>query len=232
MTDLFTPLSDDELELLDRFLLHRIADDADTLNKDEGIYELSGLDGFFTAIVSGPVAIPPSQWLPALWGDFEPKWPDGDEFEAIFRLLMRHMNVIAEILLEVPDNFDPLFLEREVDKMTYIVVDEWCEGYIRGVGLMPESWDEGGEQIDVYLMPIYAFTEASQWRGHELEADEAADLRRAIPTCVREIHKFWLARRDGLKGKNVPVRRSETLVGRNDPCPCGSGKKYKKCCLH
>ena len=26
-----------------------------------------------------------------------------------------------------------------------------------------------------------------------------------------------------------PVRRSEPKVGRNDPCPCGSGKKYKKC---
>jgi uncharacterized protein YchJ len=28
----------------------------------------------------------------------------------------------------------------------------------------------------------------------------------------------------------VPVRRSEPKVGRNDPCPCGSGKKFKKCC--
>ncbi|MEW6623620.1 MAG: SEC-C metal-binding domain-containing protein [Bacillota bacterium] len=27
-----------------------------------------------------------------------------------------------------------------------------------------------------------------------------------------------------------PYRRSEPKVGRNDPCPCGSGKKYKKCC--
>ena len=26
------------------------------------------------------------------------------------------------------------------------------------------------------------------------------------------------------------VRRDEPKVGRNDPCPCGSGKKYKKCC--
>jgi uncharacterized protein YecA (UPF0149 family) len=26
-----------------------------------------------------------------------------------------------------------------------------------------------------------------------------------------------------------PYRRSEPKVGRNDPCPCGSGKKYKKC---
>ena len=27
----------------------------------------------------------------------------------------------------------------------------------------------------------------------------------------------------------VPVKREEPKVGRNDPCPCGSGKKYKKC---
>jgi len=28
-----------------------------------------------------------------------------------------------------------------------------------------------------------------------------------------------------------PVRRAEPKIGRNDPCPCGSGKKYKKCCM-
>ena len=32
------------------------------------------------------------------------------------------------------------------------------------------------------------------------------------------------------KRNDVPYRRSEAKVGRNDPCPCGSGKKYKKCC--
>ena len=29
-----------------------------------------------------------------------------------------------------------------------------------------------------------------------------------------------------------PVRNALRDVGRNDPCPCGSGKKYKKCCLN
>ena len=32
--------------------------------------------------------------------------------------------------------------------------------------------------------------------------------------------------------KKQPVRKSEKKVGPNDPCPCGSGKKYKKCCMH
>jgi uncharacterized protein YecA (UPF0149 family) len=34
------------------------------------------------------------------------------------------------------------------------------------------------------------------------------------------------------KGKIVPFKRVAPKVGRNDPCPCGSGKKYKKCCLN
>ena len=31
--------------------------------------------------------------------------------------------------------------------------------------------------------------------------------------------------------KKKPIRRQEKKIGRNDPCPCGSGKKYKKCCM-
>jgi preprotein translocase subunit SecA len=35
---------------------------------------------------------------------------------------------------------------------------------------------------------------------------------------------------EGAPVKKQPKRREEKKIGRNDPCPCGSGKKYKKCC--
>ncbi len=35
---------------------------------------------------------------------------------------------------------------------------------------------------------------------------------------------------DGEIAKMEPIRREAPKVGRNDPCPCGSGRKYKKCC--
>jgi hypothetical protein len=38
-------------------------------------------------------------------------------------------------------------------------------------------------------------------------------------------------REDFLERKPAPFLRTEKLVGRNDPCPCGSGKKFKKCCM-
>ncbi len=36
--------------------------------------------------------------------------------------------------------------------------------------------------------------------------------------------------REGTPGVRKPTVREEPKVGRNDPCPCGSGHKYKKCC--
>ena len=42
--------------------------------------------------------------------------------------------------------------------------------------------------------------------------------------------RIVLNRSGGGEQQNKPVTRDENKVGRNDPCPCGSGKKYKKCC--
>ena len=36
---------------------------------------------------------------------------------------------------------------------------------------------------------------------------------------------------EGMKLHPTPFQRAAGLVGRNDPCPCGSQKKFKKCCL-
>jgi len=36
---------------------------------------------------------------------------------------------------------------------------------------------------------------------------------------------------EAVSGKVKPIVRAGSKIGRNDPCPCGSGKKYKKCCM-
>ena len=114
MSDPFKILSEAEIERLNQFLLDRIPEDADaeyTEDTDEGILDISELDGFFTAIVSSPVMIPPSQWLPAVWGEYEPVWESEKEFEGIFTLLMRHMNDIAATILNHPAPLIKLSLE-------------------------------------------------------------------------------------------------------------------------
>ena len=233
MKNIFEPLDDEELDRLDRFLIDLIDDDADTEGKDEGLLDVAELDGFLTAVVSGPISIPPSHWLPAVWGDFEPVWESEKDFGEVFALMVRHMNVIAATLIEQPQDFEPMFMERKVEGKIYTIVDEWCEGYMRGVALAPTAWSAGGLQMDVMLMPIRAFTSETDWRGHDLSTEvEIENIRSAITPNVREIHAYWLARRDGQAATSASSQRAEPHVGRNDPCPCGSGKKFKKCCLH
>ena len=233
MQDISTPLDDSELERLDEFLLERIDEDVDTEGKDEGVLDVSELDGLFTAIVSSPVSILPSQWLPAVWGDFTPLWQNQKEFESIFSMMVRHMNGIVATLMQEPESFEPLFQEREVKGKTYPIVDEWCEGYRRGVALTAEQWKAGGAHMNMLLDPIFAFTGATQWRAHDLADEEERDrIRDTIAPRVRQIHAYWLERRSADIAAISPQRRKGSNVGRNDPCPCGSGRKFKHCCLH
>jgi len=233
MPDLFTPLTDNELEQLEEFLLNRIDDDVDTSAKDEGIFDISSLDGFFTAIVSGPEMIPPSQWIAAVWGDFEPEWQSEKKFESVFSLLMRHMNSIAAHLMNEPESFEPLFMQRDVEDKTFIIVDDWCYGYIMGVEMCIDEWNLDSMDMTRLLMPIQLFGTEEGWRKMDgLNEQETENIRNAITPNVREIHAYWLARREQVAPFHAPVQRTQPRIGRNDPCPCGSGKKYKKCCLH
>ncbi|MGA9572571.1 MAG: UPF0149 family protein [Lysobacterales bacterium] len=232
MKDIFEPLNEDELHWLDQFLLDRIDDDADCEGKDEGVLGISELDGLMTAIVSGPVMVPPSQWVPHVWADFPPDWKDGHEIQQVMSLLMRHMNSISGLLMQQPEDFEPMFEQHSDDGKTYTIVDEWCEGYMRGVALTAGAWDLDSMKMKILLAPIGAFTEEKGFYAHEhCNEQEFENLQKAIAPNVREIHAHWLA----LRSDHAPaasVIHSEPKVGRNDPCPCGSGKKFKKCCLH
>ena len=231
--ELFDPLDNKELERLDRLLFDRVDEDAVTEGMDEGVLNISELDGMFTAILSSPDLIMPSQWLPLVWGDFEPEWDSEKEFTDNLSLMLRHMNGIADILIEHPDEFEPIYLQNEIEGGAHAIVDDWCEGYMRGVAMASEEWEAGGLEIRKLLSPIQAFSSVSDWCAHDaINEAGVEDIRNAIIPHVREIHAFWLARRERA-GPLVPtVQRKKPRVGRNDPCPCGSGKKYKKCCLH
>ena len=56
------------------------------------------------------------------------------------------------------------------------------------------------------------------------------DERRILQT-ERKNPGFVEVLLEGLSGDDTPHNRQVGTVGRNEPCPCGSGKKYKKCCM-
>ena len=62
----------------------------------------------------------------------------------------------------------------------------------------------------------------------ELEAQGRLAGGRALGLLARALRAPYL---EAAGGKPKPIARPAAKVGRNDPCPCGSGQKYKKCCL-
>jgi len=108
--NLSTPLDDAELSQLDDFLLDRLDDETSdkiaAVGGDEGILDVSELDGFLTAIVSAPNTILPSKWLDAIWGAEAPAWESAEEFQEIFGLIVRHQKSIAAHLLHDPQSFE------------------------------------------------------------------------------------------------------------------------------
>lgn len=95
-TNLLTPLSEDELNELNGLLFKYISEeDNDYLHS---IASLTELDGYFTAILSSPVMIPVSQWLPRLWNNAPPTWKNMDEFNHFTSLVMRYYNEVNAAL--------------------------------------------------------------------------------------------------------------------------------------
>ncbi len=236
--DLSSPLNEEEYEELDEFLL--------ALEYEEGIYCISELDGFFTAVVSGPEMIAPSQWLSIIWGDHEhsPDWDNEQDFQHIFSLLVRHMNSTTATLMEAPMEFEPCFMERTVEGKRYAVVDEWCQGYMKAVVLHSERWAQMPLAYEDYLAPILMFSTDEGWA--QLDAMDESEIefwQNQIEPAARRIHAYWLEQRGGsaapqfhptllptTAANDEPFVRESPKTGRNDPCPCGSGKKYKTCC--
>jgi SEC-C motif-containing protein len=110
--------------------------------------------------------------------------------------------------------------------------------------LHPDNREEGDEE------GARRWAERSEWIGLDIVATDGggpSDSEGVVEFVARfrdrkgethshhEVSRFvkekgrWLFR-EGHGPEQQPVRNTSPKVGRNDPCPCGSGKKYKKCC--
>ena len=230
------PLTEADFALLDDFLM---SDDAPEHTMDTAM-----LDGYLAAVVSGPSMVMPSEWLRWVWdtenGTDSPVFATMAHAQQITGLLMRHYQDINDTLTHAPANYEPRLYEREVDGRTIPIIDEWCVGYFLGMSLDFRAWAplllaEPGMLHTVMLYGSDEGGEVLKKQPTDLDAHQAhAD---SLDCMACKVHAFWLAQRQAAQLSGVPPRvlakpqpvRSTPKVGRNEPCPCGSGKKYKHC---
>lgn len=193
---------------------------------------LDKLQGFLCAVISGPDIITPSQWMPEVMGA-EPEYESLEQAKEFMALIMDFYNDVASALL---NNQPPrLILKPCTPSDKRLDYQTWCEGYILGWSLSTREWlQPGNDPLKRLTFPILylsgAFKEEAERRGKKYEPDEEdqkvwQDCVDMLPQTVAAIYNFWLSRR-----KQVPIQRGQPKVGRNNLCPCGSGKKFKQCC--
>jgi uncharacterized protein YecA (UPF0149 family) len=119
-------------------------------------------------------------------------------------------------------------------------VREFCEGYLRIAASEAAAFED--PQALVSLLPMCAL--AGTVKNEKLVAlidslgESSEQLlqrsREELADNVLALHAYWSAARaaaaDRLQQRTLPHRRATPKVGRNELCPCGSGKKFKKCC--
>lgn len=233
-SQMMAPLSEEEMDELDEFLMSDATSDETMM--------LDCLDGFLTAIVSGPVMLKPSEWLPSVWGPTEDDAPEFDTLEQAERitgLIMRHLNGIIWSLQQDPDLFAPAFSTHVYpdDPHEYLDGEMWAYGYMTGVDLQRQHWEAFFDESksEEVFRPIYLLG-ADDVKPEEEELTETPaqreELSEQIPASVAWIYRFWQPYRRAVAERTIATsfQREHPKVGRNDPCPCGSGKKFKKCC--
>jgi len=222
--------------------------------RDDEIPQWEFCEGFLAALVCMRREVPPDEYWPVLLGEnFRPM----EHMEFVWRWRRRWEEIAFALdqpveLLEDERTYHPEALdtrgailalpaeERAEGDLANLpaYAQVWALGFMYAVESWREDWlpprdVEAAGMLDTALEDIVALTEDDTGQpavsmysedGPPSVSNERLDAVAAGIWAVYALRQMWRS-----MGPRIdPVRKSPE-PGRNDPCPCGSGKKYKKC---
>ena len=210
------------------------------------------LDGYLCGVIVQPVLLEPATWLAHVF-DFDGQ-PLPDEVDPAWlqrttALIMRRHAALNRAIVE-DGWFDPLVLEfddehprepvpeGEVDPMaTLSPVSQslmpWVAGFQHATVCFPDLAEMPDDAVMASLARLYRHLPAET--DEEREIVETLDREHPLATLDDAMEELVVTVADlqeltrDQRYKVETVKRETPKVGRNDPCPCGSGKKYKQC---
>lgn len=216
--------------------------------RPDSALSLLELHGFLFAVACAPDLGRPSEWLPLVFGGAIPEFDSEEEALAVTEAVMNLWECVERSVSEswglpVGASFrNDLLANLDEDAP----VSRWSRGFIRGHEWLWDIWDpyvtgDLDEEVGAILFALSFFASRSLAEGFlkELsgEGDTLEDLARKAariwPDAAKEYasmgRAIFRSRLEAARAKPVRVP-AEDRIGRNEPCPCRSGKKFKKCC--
>lgn len=231
-------------------------------DRPEGTLGFHELQGFLFAIACAPQLIMPSEWMPLIFNEEEAGYADMDEAEAVTSGVMALYNDINGQVVERSVTLPrSIRLEKSVLDNVGDQADlgQWSSGFFIGHDWLVELWDdflssepqedELDEELGSCLMILGLFSSlemAEAFHDEVLQNDKESlgefvdrmltmfeDAMGSYANLGRLIYEVSMEVPQELQqSASEPEVNTNKHVGRNDPCPCRSGKKYKHCCLH
>ena len=222
-----------------RAFLEQPARPAETLTYHE-------LQGFLFAIVSAPELTSPSEWLPLIFNEQEAGYSTLEEANTMLGEIMALYNDINAAILEervvLPGDYQlrPKVLDNLEDSAP---LARWSRGFLIGHEWLEELWEvelpaDLDEELGVVLMTLSFFSSRGLAEGfHQETANKTTSLEEfagsilaLVPDALAEYAHFGRSVLGGLRKTAAPAPKQASKAGRNAPCPCGSGRKFKRCC--
>jgi len=222
------PLTDAELDRLGDFLKNC---------KGGGAMNVEALDGFFAALIAGPEAVMPSEYYREVFGgeiSDTCEFTSLDEANEILGLMMRHWNEIAGTLFK-GEVYVPLLLEDE-DGIAW--GNDWAHGFMRGIEMRHDGWaelvddEEHGGCLIPMMMLCHEHDPDPEMRPEPISPEKREEVIVLMAAGLLGVYRYFREHREVYTDTTFSSkrRRDVSKAGRNDPCPCGSEKKYKRCC--
>jgi uncharacterized protein len=229
-------LTDSELERLAKRL---------SQSRNPDALSLEAVDGLFCALIASPAMVMPSQYIPVILGT-DPKqtaaFADLKDVNDTLSLLMRYWNSIAEDFRSGDQLHLPYLKEPGTDN---IPGREWARGFMRGTRLAAGGWDrlfQDDQEGMAIAIPLVAGEVDPAWPKEPLSKERKDELLQWMFASAARAYRYFEPDRrapaqqtksdSSQEEDDYPETyvRPERKRGRNEPCPCGSGKKFKNCC--
>ncbi|HPG79420.1 MAG TPA: UPF0149 family protein [Piscinibacter sp.] len=205
------------------------------------------LDGYLCGVLVQPVLIEIEAWLPHVFDfDGQPLPDDADPAwrERVTALITRRHAALNRSMTEdgwfdplilEPDDFNPPRTDDPAASLNPVSQSlmPWVAGFQHALESFPDLLELPDPAVDIALARLYRHLPAQS--DEEREVVATLDKEHPLPTLDDAIEDLIVVVADlddltrDLRYKVETVKREEPKVGRNDPCPCGSGKKFKQC---
>lgn len=201
------------------------------------VRSFEALDGFFCALICGPRAVPPPQYIDLIMGSGG-AFQNEAQAQKVTDLIFRHFNSIVDQLQSTYRTDDIYVPALIVDEHGEPNGREWASGFMSGVNLSADGWPAlmADSTLNQMIAPMVTLTATQDLdptqHSPNLAPKNREDLLEDMFVGLSDIYAHFAADRQASAAASTPqtIRRENNKIGRNDSCPCGSGKKFKQCC--